>query len=962
MKNLQNRKRKFIQWLLLLMAVMWAGGTRALAQSAQAIYNVGDIFEFPDHSKGVVCYVNPDNPQEGWVVDLKDLPVSNQSTNAGKFAIYDGTTLPFSKQEVNTFEYGLDSWTPEGKRNTDLLFANREKSPLMQNQVMENRYYAGWYIPDIQQLCQIFALMPFIETSLSGAGGTVIKTNSNDSERYWSSSASDSKKVYFMYFSTGNNTGGGLSSTTQLKVRLVREFKVGQAYAYWQEPLDATGDTVQSWTFQSPSANNHWRPEADTTFHAVVVYGDTAFTGIEETVHMHPVYKYQNGDPRTPLKDTVCQVIGGTYRRYGFNIDISEATAPGQTKFQEISPGTRYGCDSIVRMYLTVNPIYSLYDTAIVCEGEPYVWERNGRTYTGAQDVHEIFETKDGCDSIWHLHLVEVPKPNVVITPDDPWICAGNTLNLSASTATCGDVRYPLLYDNFQKASSIPRDNLVVGFHQYTDLFDTGDYVYSTGAAAVKLGKWDNPNALWGTLTTKPLELPDNQECTLVLSMKGWGKPDNAIETPPTRVKISLNGDPIDTITLLGYYNSNSSANVYHTYSLNFNSGTTHPVIKIESFDDVAWKTANTADGILEERFYIDSFAIFDNTPCSFVWTFPDGSHPEGATQTIVNIGELDAGAYSVVATNTTMLPHTIYGDAEPSANGQPCRSSAEVTVTLGHPTDSTMVVNTCGSYTWHGVTYDATPNPYPTFDTINVAGCDSTVTLRLTINNAIVESHNDFACDRYVWMDGDDVIYTFTSSNSYTHTFTSVSGCDSVVTLNMTIWHPNTGDTTAVACNEFTWHGVTYNETPSPAPTHTYTNANGCDSVVTLHLTILKPSVAVTASDVTVCNGSPIELTASTTGTPVGDVTYSWSGPNFGPTTASANPNVTVVGQATSAYNGRQYTVTATATQTLSDRTCTATSEATVTVTVNTPSVTLADIPSQTICTGEQATLAASV
>ena len=47
----------------------------------------------------------------------------------------------------------------------------------------------------------------------------------------------------------------------------------------------------------------------------------------------------------------------------------------------------------------------------------------------------------------------------------------------------------------------------------------------------------------------------------------------------------------------------------------------------------------------------------------------------------------------------------------------------------------------------------------------------------------------------------------------------------------------PNTGDTTAVVCGSFVWYGVTYNS--SATPTHTFTNVRGCDSVVTLHLTI---------------------------------------------------------------------------------------------------------------------------
>ena len=72
------------------------------------------------------------------------------------------------------------------------------------------------------------------------------------------------------------------------------------------------------------------------------------------------------------------------------------------------------------------------------------------------------------------------------------------------------------------------------------------------------------------------------------------------------------------------------------------------------------------------------------------------------------------------------------------------------------------------GSYTWIGQ---------------NSAGCDSTATLNLTINNSDVTTSSVTACDSYIW-DG----VTYTSSGAYTNVYTNVSGCDSTHTLNLTI------------------------------------------------------------------------------------------------------------------------------------------------------------------------------
>ena len=66
-----------------------------------------------------------------------------------------------------------------------------------------------------------------------------------------------------------------------------------------------------------------------------------------------------------------------------------------------------------------------------------------------------------------------------------------------------------------------------------------------------------------------------------------------------------------------------------------------------------------------------------------------------------------------------------------------------------------------------------------------NLAGCDSVVTLNLTINNSNTGTDTQTTCDSYSWIDGN----TYTSSNNTaTHTLSNSTGCDSVVTLNLTI------------------------------------------------------------------------------------------------------------------------------------------------------------------------------
>ena len=73
--------------------------------------------------------------------------------------------------------------------------------------------------------------------------------------------------------------------------------------------------------------------------------------------------------------------------------------------------------------------------------------------------------------------------------------------------------------------------------------------------------------------------------------------------------------------------------------------------------------------------------------------------------------------------------------------------------------------------------------------------------------------------------------------SRNYEYVTKNAAGCDSIITLHLTINHATKGDTTATACEMFVWHGTTYTE--SAEPTFTLTNSRGCDSIVTLYLTI---------------------------------------------------------------------------------------------------------------------------
>jgi hypothetical protein len=147
-----------------------------------------------------------------------------------------------------------------------------------------------------------------------------------------------------------------------------------------------------------------------------------------------------------------------------------------------------------------------------------------------------------------------------------------------------------------------------------------------------------------------------------------------------------------------------------------------------------------------------------------------------------------------------------------------------------------TDVQTACDSYTWiDGNTYTSSNNSATWLET-NAAGCDSLVTLDLTITNSNSGTDVQTACDSYTWVDG--ITYT-ASNNSATWIETNEAGCDSLVTLDLTITNSNSGTDVQTACDSYTWiDGNTYTSSNNSA-TWIETNTAGCDSIITLDLTI---------------------------------------------------------------------------------------------------------------------------
>jgi N-acetylneuraminic acid mutarotase len=168
------------------------------------------------------------------------------------------------------------------------------------------------------------------------------------------------------------------------------------------------------------------------------------------------------------------------------------------------------------------------------------------------------------------------------------------------------------------------------------------------------------------------------------------------------------------------------------------------------------------------------------------------------------------------------------------------CDSFVTLNLTVRPSSNSTIIDTICSNefYFFNGLNRDTTGIYLDTFT--NVTGCDSVVTLRLTVRRTSARTINTSICSNQVYLFNG--VYRNTTG-TYLDTFTNITGCDSVVTLNLTVRPTSTRTIDASICsNEFYFFNGLNRDTTGIF-LDTFTNSVGCDSVVTLSLTVRRTS-----------------------------------------------------------------------------------------------------------------------
>ena len=645
----------------------------------------------------------------------------------------------------------------------------------------------------------------------------------------------------------------------------------------------------------------------DNTLLLVDTFATQASTGADSTVVM-----------RVYVNPTTYGILDTTVLENDLPLWLNGLPYLSDTTFTQTFVGANAnGCDSILTVNMTVrnNVITSLYDT--ICENQlPISW--NGVIFDDAGTQDTVLTASTGVDSTVVMTLYVNPitygsLDTIVLENDLPLSLNGFsymtdsvfTQTLSASNANSCDsvltVSMTVLYNvTTTLYDTICENQLPITWNGV--IFDdagTQDTVlmaHTRVDSIVVMTLHVNP-ITYGNLDTIVLEND------LPLSLNGFSYMTDSVFTQ-TLPAANVNGcDSILTVNLT--VRNNVITSLYDTICENQLPITWNGVI----FDD-----GGTQDTILTASTGVDStvvMTLFVN-PITY-----------GSLDTTVRENDLPLRLNGFEYMTDSVFTQTLS-----AANVNGCDSILTVNLTVRNNVITSLYDTICENQlpiTWNGVIFDdggtqdtvltastgvdstvvmtlfVNPITYGTLDTTvlennlplwlnglsyrtdsvftqtlfaaNVNGCDSILTVNMTVLYNVMVEVDSIICDGELPFTWNGII--FDDGGTQDTVLTASTGVDSTVVMTVHVHYANTGIDEQTACDSYTWiDGVTYTASTDSA-SYTLTNAAGCDSVVTLHLTVNHSVVTqdtlvlvenqlpyhITAADTTISNGAPAEF-----------------------------------------------------------------------------------------------------
>lgn len=554
---------------------------------------------------------------------------------------------------------------------------------------------------------------------------------------------------------------------------------------------------------------------------ALTTYSGTTATTLDPDDSLAVVISTDNGATWSNTNILKTYTSGSEPSNLGEHAYIDLSAYTGVVRFGFYATSTQnlaVDNDIFLDNFLVTGICLPTYGTDTQAACDTYDWI-DGNTYTSSNNTATFTLTNGnaaGCDSIVTLDLTINTAPTATTVTNGSEITS-DASGVSYQWLDCdnGNAIIPGEVSQMFVASITGNYSVEVSENGCIDTSACELVTVAQADLIITEINYNGPES--GVDTTEFIEIYNNGASAVNLS--GFSFTYGVTHTIPSGVIVPSGGYVVFA------YDSAAIANVYgYTNAYTWNSG----------------GLSNAGESIvIADQFgtTIDSVSYDDISP----WpTEADGSGPS-LILCDLNSDNNDGSNWSISSTATGVTINTFEVFGSPGAANTcvfECPSAFSITACSSY-----MVPSGDETYTTSGVYMDTITG---------VSGCDSVMTITLTINLPTTSTDIQSACDSLVWN-----TVTYTTSGTYTWTGMNAVGCDSIVTLDLTINNATTSTDVQTACDSLTWNGTTY--TNSGTYTWTSMNSVGCDSIATLELTI-------NTVDVTVTNNDP-SITANATG-----------------------------------------------------------------------------------------------
>ncbi len=485
------------------------------------------------------------------------------------------------------------------------------------------------------------------------------------------------------------------------------------------------------------------------------------------------------------------------------------------------------GCDSSVSLHLFVRPAISKSFADTACAGVTYTW--GGQAYTATGTYNHTFTAANGCDSNVTLQLFIRP----VITHNfADTVCAGVTYNWAGQAYTTTG-NYNKAFTTAAGCDSTVTLHLFIRpaiTHNFADTVCAGITYNWAGQTYTTTGNYNKAfTTAAGCDSTVTLHLFVKPTIThnfadTVCTGVAYNWAGQAYTTTGNYNKAFTTATGCDsTVTLHLFVKPTIAHNFADTVCTGVAYNWAGQTYTTTGNYNKAFTTATGCDSTVTLHLFIRPAIIhnFSDTACA------------GATYTWGGSGYTATGVYN-----------HIFG----AAHG--CDSTVTLHLFVRPVQQNSITRQTCfgTGYAFGGQTFYTSGIYTHVFQ--DVHHCDSTVTLTLNVGAAITDTFSAAICagTTYNWAG-----QAFTATGTYNHTFTAANGCDSMVTLHLTVKPVHTGTINVTRCYGESYLFGNQNLSLSGTYTHVFQNQGGCDSTVTLHLQI-SPQPAQVLIDTASC------------------------------------------------------------------------------------------------------------